>query len=58
MLTALAVICAVTDLTAHIIPNGAVMGFGAVLLVAAPLGAASRCGAKRWARLAAAVCCC
>lgn len=38
VLTALAVICAVTDLTAHIIPNGAVMGFGAVLLVAAPLG--------------------
>jgi Flp pilus assembly protein protease CpaA len=37
VLTALAVICAVTDLTAHIIPNGAVMGFGAVLLVAAPL---------------------
>ncbi|MDU4695792.1 MAG: A24 family peptidase [Paenibacillus sp.] len=37
LLTALAVMCAVTDLTAHIIPNGAVMGFGAVLLVAAPL---------------------
>ncbi|MCK8487347.1 prepilin peptidase [Paenibacillus sp. MBLB2552] len=37
LLTALAVVCAVTDLTAHIIPNGAVLGFGAVLLVAAPL---------------------
>jgi leader peptidase (prepilin peptidase)/N-methyltransferase len=37
LLSALAVLCAVTDLTAHIIPNGAVLGFGAVLLVAAPL---------------------
>ncbi|WP_068782919.1 prepilin peptidase [Paenibacillus phocaensis] len=37
LLTALAVMCAVTDWTAHIIPNGAVLGFGAVLLVAAPL---------------------
>ncbi|MGG6314627.1 prepilin peptidase, partial [Paenibacillus macerans] len=37
LLTALAVLIAVTDLTAKIIPNGALLGFGAVLLVAAPL---------------------
>lgn len=37
LLSALAVLVAVTDLTAKIIPNGALLGFGAVLAVAAPL---------------------
>ncbi|RRJ63578.1 prepilin peptidase [Paenibacillus oralis] len=37
LLTALAVLIAVTDLTARIIPNGALLCFGAALLAAVPL---------------------
>ncbi|MGP0586317.1 prepilin peptidase [Paenibacillus timonensis] len=51
LLTALAVMCAVTDLTAHIIPNGAVLGFGAVLLVAAPLAG----GVPLWSQVLGAL---
>lgn len=52
LLAALSVLIAVTDLTAKIIPNGALLAFGAVLLVAAPLAG----GEPLWSYALGAVC--